>query len=146
MTDTFLCARVGLQPTRSEPEPPSRRGELRKKQRDKMASNSGSLCARQVPPWVVSPKRPNPAHRAHSMVSPKRPEPQHTWHDQNSPRAGWVGGLGFPGLTANPQHTFDPSWSVRLLAAPRSMGPAVFLGSPPTRNPHKFASTHRGRK
>ena len=27
-----------------------------------------------------------------------------------------------------------PTWSVRLLAAPRNMGPAVFLGSPPTRN------------
>ena len=39
---------------------------------------------------------------------------------------------GFPGLTANPQHTFGPSWSVRRMAAPRSMGPVVFLGSPPT--------------
>ena len=40
----------------------------------------------------------------------------------------------FPGLTANPQHTRSPSWSVRLLAAPRSVGSAVFLGLPPTRN------------
>ena len=39
---------------------------------------------------------------------------------------------GFPGLTANPQHMLGPSWSVRLLAAPHSVGPAVFLGSPPT--------------
>ena len=50
-------------------------------------------------------------------------------------RAGWVGGRGFPGFTANPQRTFGPSWSVRLLAAPRSVGPAVFLGSPPTHHP-----------
>ena len=39
-----------------------------------------------------------------------------------------------PGLTANPQHTLGPSWSMRLLPAPRSVGPAVFLGSPPIRN------------
>ena len=26
-------------------------------------------------------------------------------------------------------HTFGPSWSVRLLASPRSVGPAVSLGS-----------------
>ena len=39
---------------------------------------------------------------------------------------------GFPGLTANPQYSFGPSWSVRLMAAPRSVGPALFLGSPPT--------------
>ena len=41
-------------------------------------------------------------------------------------------GPRFPRLTANPQHTLGPSWSVRLLAAPHSVGPAVFLGSPPT--------------
>ena len=88
--------------------------------------------------------------------------------------AGWVGGRDFPGLTANPnthlvppgvcgsrpllavwdprfsrahhqpQHTFGPSWSVRHLAAPRSVGPAVFLGSPPTHS-HKSALTHRER-
>ena len=29
-------------------------------------------------------------------------------------------------------HWDGPSWSVRLLAAPRSVGPAVFQGSPPT--------------
>ena len=44
---------------------------------------------------------------------------------------GTVDSGGFPGLTANPQHTFGSSWSVRLLAAPHSVGPAVFLGSPP---------------
>ena len=32
------------------------------------------------------------------------------------------------------------------MAAPRSMGPAVFPGSPPTHNPHKFVSTQRERK
>ena len=40
-----------------------------------------------------------------------------------------------------PQHTFGPSWSVRLPAAPRSVGPAVFMGSPPTHS-HKSALTH----
>ena len=40
----------------------------------------------------------------------------------------------FPGLTANPQRKLGPSCSVRLLAAPRSVGPALFLGSPPTCN------------
>ena len=43
---------------------------------------------------------------------------------------------GFPGLAANPNTHFGPSWSVRHLAASRSVGPAVFLGSPPTRNTH----------
>ena len=43
------------------------------------------------------------AHRVlHGMVSPKRPEPQ---QDQR-----WVCGRGFLGFTANPQHTFGPSW------------------------------------
>ena len=51
-------------------------------------------------------------------------------------RSSQCGTLGFPGITANPQHTSGPSWSVRLLAAPRSVGPADFLGSPPTRNTH----------
>ena len=51
-------------------------------------------------------------------------------------RSSQYGTRGFPGLTANPQHTFGPSWSVRLLVAPRSMGPAVFLGSPPNLNTH----------
>ena len=53
-----------------------------------------------------------------------------------------------PGLTANPQRTFGPSWSVRLLAAPRSLGPAVFLGSPPThqRNLRRSASQQRRRR
>ena len=32
-------------------------------------------------------------------------------------------GPRFTGLTANPQHALGPSWSVRLLAAPRSSGP-----------------------
>ena len=55
-------------------------------------------------------------------------------------RSSQYGTRGFPGLTANPQHMFGPSWSVRHLAAPRSMGPAVFLGSP--RNPqHTFGSS-----
>ena len=49
-------------------------------------------------------------------------------------RSSQCGTRGFPGLTANPQHMLGPSWSVRLLAAPRSVGPAVFLGSPPTHN------------
>ena len=49
-------------------------------------------------------------------------------------RSSQCGTRGFPWFTANPQHTFGPSWSVRRMAAPRSMGPAVFLGSPPTRN------------
>ena len=35
-------------------------------------------------------------------------------------------------------NTFGPSWSVRRMAAPRSMGPAVFPGSPPTHNLHKL--------
>ena len=47
---------------------------------------------------------------------------------------GTVDSGGFPGFTANPQHTCGPSWSVRLPATPRSVGPAVFLGSPPTHN------------
>ena len=35
---------------------------------------------------------------------------------------------------ANPRHTLGPSCSVRLQAAPHSVGPTVFLGSPA--NPH----------
>ena len=42
-------------------------------------------------------------------------------------RSSQCGTRGFLGFTANPQHIFGPSWSVRLLAAPRSVGPAVFL-------------------
>ena len=38
-------------------------------------------------------------------------------------------------LNAARQHTFGPSWSVRLLAAPRSVGPAVYSGLPPTLTP-----------
>ena len=53
-------------------------------------------------------------------------------------RSSQCGTHGFLGPTANPQHIFGPSWSVRLLAAPRSMGPAVFLGSPPTHNNPKI--------
>ena len=60
------------------------------------------------------------------------------WATRAHPRAGWVGGRVFPGFTANPQHTFGPSWSVRRMPAPRSVGPAVFLGSPPTDYPHKL--------
>ena len=41
-------------------------------------------------------------------------------------RSSQYGTRRFPGLTANPQHTFGPSWSVRRMAAPRSAGPAVF--------------------
>ena len=40
-------------------------------------------------------------------------------------RSSQYGTRGFHGLTANPQRVFGPSWSVRLLAAPHSMGPAV---------------------
>ena len=47
-------------------------------------------------------------------------------------RSSQCGTRGFPGLTANPQPMLGPSWSLRLLAAPRSVGPAVFMGSPPT--------------
>ena len=68
--------------------------------------------------------------------SPRNPQ-THIWSllECAAPgRSSQYGTRGFPGFTANPQHTFGPSWSVRLLAAPRSMGPAVFLGSPPTHN------------
>ena len=51
---------------------------------------------------------------------------------QNHLRFG--GTRGFPGLTAN-RHTLGPSWSVRLLAAPRSVGPAVFVA-------HRQPATH----
>ena len=52
-----------------------------------------------------------------------------------------MGPAVFPGSPRNPQHIFGPSWSVRLLAAPRSMGPAVFLGSP--RNPQHIFGPSR---
>ena len=39
-------------------------------------------------------------------------------------RSAQCGTHVFPGLTANPQHTLGP-WSVRPLAAPRNVGPAV---------------------
>ena len=58
------------------------------------------------------------------MISP------HNRSSAQGPRPSWSA----PGLTANPQHTLDPSWSVRLLAAPRRVRSAVFLGSPPTCN------------
>ena len=81
-------------------------------------------------------------------------------------RSSQCGTRGFLGLTANPHHSlvppgvlrhlaaprsvgpavysglppthhsFGPSWSVRLLAAPRSVGPAVYSGLPPTH--HSF--------
>ena len=38
----------------------------------------------------------------------------------------------FSRLNAARQHTFGPSWSVRPMAAPRSVGPAVYSGLPPT--------------
>ena len=47
------------------------------------------------------------------------------------------GTRGFLGLTDNPQSTGSPSRSARLMAAPSSVGPAVFLGSPPTRHATK---------
>ena len=63
-------------------------------------------------------------------------------------RFSQCGTHGFPGLTANPQRIFGPSWSVRLLAAPRSVGPAVFPGSPPTHqgNLRRSASQQRRRR
>ena len=84
----------------------------------------------------MSPKRPNSAHRAYfecATASPKRPEPK---YDQCSPP------LRVGGWARNPQYSFGPSWSVRQLAAPRSMGPAVFLGSPPTHSTLKTAPTN----
>ena len=41
---------------------------------------------------------------------------------------------GLEGHDINSQHTYGPSWSVLLLAAPRSMRPAVFLGPPLTQS------------
>ena len=49
-------------------------------------------------------------------------------------RSSQCGTRGFLGLTANPQHTFGPSWSVRHHGRPSSVGPAIFSGSPPTLN------------
>ena len=53
------------------------------------------------------------------------------------PRLAAMPGARFslrPVLTANPQHTLGLSWSVRLSAAPQSVGNSIFVGSPPTRN------------
>ena len=69
-----------------------------------------------------------------SATSYKRPD------TPNLPLEGGLEGHGtvdserFPGLNVDPQHVVGPSWSVRRLAAPHSVGPAIFLGSPPTLN------------
>ena len=44
--------------------------------------------------------------------------------------------VGPAGFLGSPPtyYTLGPSWSVRLLAAPRSVGPAVYSGTPPTLN------------
>ena len=131
MTDTFYVREVdhkhpGLIPNHPLP----RRRELRK-------NNAIKNGAQTNPGWYRR-SVPTLPRVLHSMVSPKRPEP---WHDKKLPRAGWVGGRGFPGFTANPQHTFGPSWSVRRMAAPRSAGPAVSPGLPPTHTPHKLFTT-----
>ena len=47
-------------------------------------------------------------------------------------RSSQCGTCGSPRLSANLQHTLGPCWSLRLLAAPHSVGTAVFLGLPPT--------------
>ena len=52
-------------------------------------------------------------------------------------RSSQCGTRGFLGLTDNPQSTGSPSRSARLMAAPSSVGPAVFLGSAPTRHATK---------
>ena len=44
----------------------------------------------------------------------------------NSLIVSWMA-TSFQRLTANPQRTFGPSWSVQLLAAPRSVGARFFF-------------------
>ena len=58
--------------------------------------------------------------------------PRHIIHNrgvQDQPglpdRSSQCGMRGVPGITANLQHSFCPSWSERLLVAPHSVGPAV---------------------
>ena len=52
-------------------------------------------------------------------------------------RPSQCGTRGFLEPTDNPQSTDGPSRSARLMAAPSSVGPAVFLGSAPTRHATK---------
>ena len=104
--NTFLCARVGSQPSRSEPEPsPPQRRAAEKTTRKKKGIKQGGLCARQVPPWVVSPKRPNPALRAY-LACPT------VWYRRSVPNRG----------------------TTKIHPAPGGWVGAVFLGSPPTLN------------
>ena len=86
------------------------------------------MKARQRHRRKLTPARTTPTLRGWR----RRCDPQETGklHSRSSP----CGTRGFPGLTAKPQHTLGPSWSVRLQAAPHRVGPAVFRGSPPSRN------------
>ena len=63
----------------------------------------------------------------HRIIVARVKEQQRSWHSQPALKRGaWGARLHF-----------GPSWSVRRLAAPRSMvGPVVFPGSPPTLNTH----------
>ena len=83
----------------------------------------------------LSPARPTNHGIAGASRSRQR-SPQSHLECAAPGRSSQCGTCGFPGLTTNPQRVFGPSWSVRLQAANRSMGPAVFLGSPPTLNTH----------
>ena len=94
MTDTFYARELDPNHPGLNPNLLSRRGELRKKQRDKNDIKQWEpLCTTSPALGGIAeasqPRAPRVPRVPHSMVSPKRPDP---WHDQNSPRAGWVGG------------------------------------------------------
>ena len=65
-----------------------------------------------------------------------RPPATHSWSLLECAAPGrslQCGTRGFPGLAAHPQRTLGPSWSVRLLAAPRNVGPRFsWACRPPT--------------
>ena len=63
--------------------------------------------------------------------------PQHFWSLlETAPGHSSVWDPGLLGLTAKPQHTLVPRGVCGSMAAPRSVGPAVFSGSPPTLKGH----------
>ena len=92
----------GLKP--NHPPPPSPAEEsCGKTARYKGHQTVGAL----VPPWVVSPKRPNPALRAHRACPT-------VWYRRSVPNRG----------------------KTKIHPAPGGWVGAVFLGSPPTLNTH----------
>ena len=154
MTDTFYVRELDpSHPSLNQIHPPAEES-CGKNNTIKMTSTRGGIAEASQPRALREPRVP---HRWYRRSVPNCG----TTRNHPAP-GGWVGAvfLGSP-LThnaplvppgvcsawpllavwdlrfsrahpANPQHTFGPSWSVWRMAAPRSVGPAVFSGSPPT--------------